>query len=706
MKKFLPVSCFLVIILTRLFVNADTGSYEMKLPITSKESLMRIGTIPLFVTENGKKAAAVLWGALETNDMGSVKKVIQLYEELLQKESKTGDYGSLKWLCECIAASEEERKGLVLDQLSEDFYKYFIDNNYANLKEYLLRKYKVNDYNPEDVKKHLERRSFLEDIIMFNNPKRNDWEKSDEIIKYMNLNKGDSVIDIGCGFGFYAYRFSGIVGKTGKVWAVDTSEPYIDYINKFVEKYKIKNIVPVTSQVSDISVRAPADVAFMCSVYHIIYGWSREADRVPFINSIRRSLKQGGTLVIADNSFANGDELNSCYLNKELAIAQLTFYGFKFVKHVQITPQRYLLIFKHEPGQPVDFVSDNKKTDSKAPVLNITSGNSVIHIGSLDSYDITEKGIEAAKLVYDALKNKNMEVAEKAVQFYDTIIPLENFGGEYTALQWFCEYLAAPQQLKAGMLKNPLVKAYYDYLAKDDYKVLKKYVDFKYKLNQEKEEGEKKEIEEQKSTELTEEDREIGRTKREFLEDFILFNNPKREEWEKTSRIMDAIGLKNGDTIADIGSGSGYYTYKFSQIVGEQGKVYAIDVKDGHLDFIGDFVKSQKIKNIQLVKSKMDDICLEEKVDYLFICSLYHMIYGVASEANRADFIGSIKKALKKGGRFIIVDNGPVESELMPYHGPYITKELIISQLSYYGFTLEKYDQIIPQRYMLTFKLN
>jgi ubiquinone/menaquinone biosynthesis C-methylase UbiE len=417
MKKYLPVCCFFVIISICPFINADMGSYEMKLPITSKESLMRIGTIPLFVTENGKKAAAILWNAVEKNNPALVKKTIPLYEGLLQKECKTGDYGSLKWLCECIAASEEEKKNLIPDQLSEDFYRYFTDNNYANLKEYLLRKYKVNDFNPEDVKKHLERRTYLEDLIMFNNPRRGDWEKSDEIMKYIKLNEGDSVIDVGCGFGFYSYRFSRMVGRTGKVWAVDTSEPYINYINEFVKKYKISNILPVTSKISDISVKAQADVVFMCSVYHIIYGWSREADRVPFIASVKRSLKQGGLLVIADNSFANGDELNSCYLNKELAIAQLTFYGFRFIKYVQITPQRYLLIFKNETGQPIDSNADKNEIDNKMPCLKITSGNSVIHIGSLDSYDITEKGIEAAKLVYDALKNKNMDAAKKAVLF-------------------------------------------------------------------------------------------------------------------------------------------------------------------------------------------------------------------------------------------------------------------------------------------------
>ena len=65
----------------------------------------------------------------------------------------------------------------------------------------------------------------------------------------------------------------------------------------------------------------------------------------------------------------------------------------------------------------------------------------------------------------------------------------------------------------------------------------------------------------------------------------------------------------------------------------------------------------------------------------------------------------SIKRAIKPGGLFVIVDNGPVEDNKLPYHGPYLAKELAISQLERYGFKFEKYEQIIPQRYMLTFRL-
>jgi ubiquinone/menaquinone biosynthesis C-methylase UbiE len=649
-----------------------------------------------------------------------VKKAIQLYEELSQKEPYVIDYGAIKWLLECIVASEKERKNLISDELAEDFYKYWTNNNYANLKDYLRREFKVNNFTPDNIEKYFERRAYLKDLLMYNNPRRNDWEKSDEIIKHLNLKKGDRVIDIGCGFGFYSYRFSRLVGTTGKVWAIDINETYINYMKEFVKKYKIANIVPVLSKVSDVSVSAPSDVAFMCSVYHVIYGWLGKTEREQFISSIKRSLKQGGMLVIADNSFDNGNELNSCYLNKELVIAQFAFYGFRFIKYVRVSPQRYLLMFKQESGetappptdvlaQVIDSAPGKKGINNKTPYINITSGDSLIHLIHPQYHIITEKSREAAGLVYEALKNKNLNATKEAIRLYNDIIPVESFRGENSALQWLCEYLTSPQHVQAKMLKNSHVKAFYNYLAKENFNEMMEYMIFRYriqhKLNQEKKE-QNTTNKSQVNTKQTKDTMETSRMKHEFFDEFILFNNPKREEWEKTNRIIELLNLKEGETIGDILSRSGHYTYKFSQIVGEHGKVYAIDGNEGHINFIKNFIKEQKIKNIETVKLTQDNISLEKKVDYLFLSSFYPIIYGVLSESKRANFIMSIKKALKKDGRLIIVDNGPVETESMSYYGFYIDKELITSQLSYYGFTLEKYEQITPWQYMLTFKLN
>jgi len=79
-------------------------------------------------------------------------------------------------------------------------------------------------------------------------------------------------------------------------------------------------------------------------------------------------------------------------------------------------------------------------------------------------------------------------------------------------------------------------------------------------------------------------------------------------------------------------------------------------------------------------------------------------MYGVVSDSDRDTYLKSLRKYLKKNGELIIVDNGPVDNDILPYHGPYITPELIQHQLSFYGFELVDFIQIIPQRYMMKFK--
>jgi ubiquinone/menaquinone biosynthesis C-methylase UbiE len=493
----------------------------------------------------------------------------------------------------------------------------------------------------------------------------------------------------------------------------------------------------VLSVPSNIKVEDQADVAFICSLYHVIYGWATEPNRRAFLESIKRALKPTGRLVIVDNVDADGQELHSEFVDHRLVEAQLHFYGFETDFYAQISPLRYVLVFKQPTPdksavQPLSAGHDAATNDS--PHIHVTSGNSLVHIGSLDSYDITPRGIAAAKVALEAFTTKSPTAARDAIQRYNQLIPDENFGGEFTALQWFCEYLVASPQDREKMLSDPLNRAYYHYLADDDYGLIKDYIKTKYKLlkpgeltrvgddappprpvrrgatnepptqttatNAPKLDARSKAIKPQDEAS----DPNVGRTRRSFLEDFILFDNPRRPEWEQTDKIMALLDFKKGDKIADIGCGPGYFTYRFSKMVGAEGRVFALDIKQEHLDFLDEFLARQGIKNVTTVKSSEEDLGVKEPVDAAYMCSLYHIIYGVASEHDRSSLVNSILRTLKPNGRFIVVDNGPVEDRQLPYHGPYITKELLISQLEHYGFKFVSYQQIIPQRYLLVFQ--
>ena len=64
--------------------------------------------------------------------------------------------------------------------------------------------------------------------------------------------------------------------------------------------------------------------------------------------------------------------------------------------------------------------------------------------------------------------------------------------------------------------------------------------------------------------------------------DFIAFSSPYRENWERTSRVIEFLNIRPGTRIADLGCGPGYYTFKFAELAGPDGMVYATDTVADH----------------------------------------------------------------------------------------------------------------------------
>lgn len=322
-------------------------------------------------------------------------------------------------------------------------------------------------------------------------------------------------------------------------------------------------------------------------------------------------------------------------------------------------------------------------------LINVRSKHSLIHIGSLDSFDITEGGKAAAGNMLAFFETGDIEFLNKAVIIYDRIIPNENFGGEYTALQWFCRLILAPENRREEFLGHPNVKSWYQLLARDDFQKLKEYLTYKYHF---KEIGDKNS---QASRDLR------------FLEDFILFQNPDRMRWENTEEYLRWLAIPRDAVIADLGCGPGYYTFKFADIVGPGGRVYAIETNPMHLDYLHGFIREYGTSNVEVITGGMDGIGLKPgiTVDLVFMCSLYHVIYAALTEDEKQKFIGSIKGCLRENGRLVVLDNDVVAEGDLPYHGPYIAKSLIVSQLYHYGFRLADQYQLTPQRYALVFQL-
>ena len=665
-----------------------------QIPITDATSLVRVGMNP-HPTETGDTTLAyTLMSAIDRRDADSLAYVYNRYKEKADNDKmKEKAWSSLAYILNRMLQEGRGESAKTNDVLTEDLYHYFTGNECLHLKNYLVIKYELNNYRPRSVKEHINQRTFYDDMLMFNDPYRDRWDKTDEVMRLMPIKRGDRVVDVGCGFGYNSYRLLNLVGSDGIVYATDTEKAYTDHLSMVMERNNIGNLKAINVQSNELGVDDQIDCILMSSLYHIIYTWSREDERSAFLSSIKKQLKTNGYLVIVDNNNLHGEELNNCHVDHRLVQAQLGYWGFEPVSYNKLSEQRYMLVMRRN-----DSYQPNVKAKAKKyPVLDIKGQKSVVHIGSLDSYDITDRGIDVANYVYDFMGGGDRSLGEIAVKKYEELIPAENFGGEYSALQWLCEARLAGNAKREEMLRDPLTRSFYHKMTDDSCRVLRYYLLHKYKLGSDSIR--------MLSDSILELSGEVGRTHRSYLEDYILALNPKRPSWENTPEIIRNLGIKAGEMIADIGCGSGFFTYQFSKMVGTTGKVYALELKDEHIASLQSFLDAEHITNVDTIKGREDFIELPEQVDKMFMCSLYHVMYGVVSDSDRDAYLKSLVKWLKPNGELIIVDNGPVDDNTLPYHGPYISRELIEYQLKYYGFELMDYKQIIPQRYMLKFKL-
>ena len=124
-----------------------------------------------------------------------------------------------------------------------------------------------------------------------------------------------------------------------------------------------------------------------------------------------------------------------------------------------------------------------------------------------------------------------------------------------------------------------------------------------------------------------------------------------RDQWQQVPKILEAIGLKKGHHIADIGSHQGYMTFKFAKAVGNAGQVYAVDVSSRQLRVLDDLLEERKVRNVETIKSDYDDPKLKaNSLDIAFIMDAYHEM------DDYEDILAHIKKALNQGGKLVIME--------------------------------------------------
>ncbi|RII35362.1 class I SAM-dependent methyltransferase [Clostridium chromiireducens] len=159
-------------------------------------------------------------------------------------------------------------------------------------------------------------------------------------------------------------------------------------------------------------------------------------------------------------------------------------------------------------------------------------------------------------------------------------------------------------------------------------------------------------------------------------------DNEKRRELLPPEQTLISLHLQEVDIMADIGCGIGYFTIPASKIVGENGKIFAMDISPEMLKDVEVKISDNNISNVETILTEENDLKLEDnKVTFAFISLVLH-------EANeKENFISEIKRIISPEGKIAIVEWEKINSDFGPPIDHRLDKKDLIEVLDKLGFT-------------------
>lgn len=173
----------------------------------------------------------------------------------------------------------------------------------------------------------------------------------------------------------------------------------------------------------------------------------------------------------------------------------------------------------------------------------------------------------------------------------------------------------------------------------------------------------------------------------------------EREIEELPEAALDAIGVKPGMTVADVGAGSGYFTVRLARRVGPTGKVYAEDIQPEMLRILKKRLESANFTNIETVLGTETDPRLPpNQLDLILMVDVYHEF----SQPQR--MLRKIKESLKEDGRLVLLEYRKEDPwvPIRPEHKMSVAEAKL--ELEDEGYLLEAVKPDLPRQHILIFK--
>lgn len=173
------------------------------------------------------------------------------------------------------------------------------------------------------------------------------------------------------------------------------------------------------------------------------------------------------------------------------------------------------------------------------------------------------------------------------------------------------------------------------------------------------------------------------------------FDNPERDAWQKPAEVVALLALSPGNSVADIGAGTGYFEPHLSRAVGPTGHVIGVDVEEGMVSYLTERAAREGLANVKATLGAFEDPKLAPgSVDRILIVDTWHHI------DKREAYAAKLRNALTKGGFVAIVDftmeasHGPPKEHRIP-------PEQTAKELTAGGLTTEIAAESLPEQYVV-----
>ncbi|MFQ5665297.1 MAG: methyltransferase domain-containing protein [Candidatus Binatia bacterium] len=178
-----------------------------------------------------------------------------------------------------------------------------------------------------------------------------------------------------------------------------------------------------------------------------------------------------------------------------------------------------------------------------------------------------------------------------------------------------------------------------------------------------------------------------------------IFDDPSRDAWQKPAEVVQALDLRPGMRVADLGAGTGYFSRYLSAAVGDDGTVFAVDTEPNLVTYLRERSDKEHTANLVPILASPDNPRLPVRsTDLVLIVDTFHHIDA------RLKYFARLRRLLKPGGRVAIIDWQKRELPVGPPPPHKIPRAQVVEEMEAAGYQLVAEPALLPYQYFLIFR--